>query len=219
MKPRLIPQPLTQWDYPETWHQYQLDPQILVAGVDEVGRGALFGPVVTAAVAMPIAAIGQLRQLGVRDSKQLSPRQRQALAMQIPPLVSAWHISFADVPTINRINIRQASLLAMHRAVVRLTPTPQHVLIDGQDSLPELHVAQTAVIQGDKHSALIGAASILAKVWRDRRIVQMAKTFPDYELERNKGYGTAAHRQAIQERGVTPLHREKFCLKILNSND
>lgn len=207
---------LSCWDNPPWWQQtHQLDGDRLVAGVDEVGRGALFGPVVAAAVVMPLAEIAGLRSLGVKDSKALSQRQRESLAQNLPAHGMVYHVSFADVPAIDQLNIRQASLLAMQRSLAGLSLTPAHVLVDGRDLIPGLDIPQTAVIQGDRQSALIGAASILAKVWRDRLIVRLAARFPGYDLAKNKGYGTAKHRQGLLQLGQTPLHRSQFCRKIL----
>ncbi len=206
------------WNNPACWQtNLQLAPDSLVAGVDEVGRGALFGPVVAAAVILPIKMITGLSQIDVRDSKKLSAKRRLELAPLIPPLVSGYHISFADVPTINHINIRQASLLAMERAAIRLPTFPAHFLVDGREKIPNLTIPQTTIIQGDNHSVVIGAASILAKVWRDSLIIRLAQKFPGYDLAHNKGYGTLKHRQGIQQRGLTPLHRAKFCRQWLVS--
>ncbi len=185
----------------------------LLAGVDEVGRGALFGPVVAAAVLMPIADIPGLSTLGVRDSKQLSAKRRQQLVPQIKATVLGWHISFAGVPEIECLNIRQASLLAMKRSLMKLSPPPDHCWIDGKDLIPACPFPQTALIRGDRRSPLIAAASILAKVWRDELMIRIAQRFPEYGLERHKGYGTAAHRLALENHGLSPLHRRHFCRK------
>ncbi|MBD2652927.1 MULTISPECIES: ribonuclease HII [Synechocystis] len=190
-----------------------------MAGVDEVGRGALFGPVVAAAVLVPIEAIDQLQALGVKDSKKLSPQRRAQLAQALPPYLHSYGISFADVPTIERINIRQASLLAMERAVQKLPVMPAYVLVDGRDRLPRIVSAQMAITGGDGKSLLIGAASILAKVWRDSLITRLAERFPHYDLASNKGYGTANHRQGLRQYGATPLHRPLFCRKIIEDLD
>jgi len=206
---------LSDFDRQEWWYQqHHLDGDRLVAGVDEVGRGALFGPVVAAAVLVPITAIASLRTLGVKDSKKLSFQQRESLAEHLTQLTT-YYISFADVPTIDQRNIRQASLLAMGRSIAGLPTVPAHLLVDGRDPIPGLTLPKTTVIQGDTHSALIGAASILAKVWRDRLIIRLASRFPGYDLANNKGYGTAKHRQGLQKLGKTPLHRALFCRKIL----
>ncbi len=188
-----------------------------MAGVDEVGRGALFGPVVAAAVLLPIGAIPKLRQLGVRDSKKLSPRRREELARQLPHYLMAHHVSFADVPTIDGTNIRRASLLAMERSIQRLGIVPDCILVDGRDTMANLPYPQLAITQGDNYSGLIGAASILAKVWRDNLIIRLAQRFPGYDLASNKGYGTVKHRQGLRLLGKTPLHREIFCRKTLQT--
>lgn len=206
------------YDDPEWWeNKYSLPGDRLVAGVDEVGRGALFGPVVAAAVVLPVENIPKLRELGIKDSKKLSPKRREDLVQQLPNYLTAYHVSFANVPTIDEINIRRASLLAMERAIQRLNTIPSWVLVDGRDTLPNLPYSQLAITQGDVHSALVGAASILAKVWRDRLIIRLAKRFPGYDLASNKGYGTPKHRQGLRTLGKTPLHREIFCRKALQN--
>jgi ribonuclease HII len=182
----------------------------LIAGVDEVGRGALFGSVVAAAVVLPISAIRQLIALGVKDSKTLSPVKRQALTQPIKDLVTGWQISAATVAEIDQFNILQASLLAMRRSVLDLPVTPDLCLIDGNFSIPNLSLKQKTVIKGDLRSPIIAAASILAKVWRDELITNLAAQYPEYDLARNKGYPTAKHRLAIAERGITPEHRRSF---------
>ncbi len=202
------------------WQESQgLSGDRLVAGVDEVGRGALFGPVVAAVVLVSIEAISQLQALGVKDSKKLSPQRRAELAQTLPHYLHSYGISFADVPTIDRINIRQASLLAMERAVQKLPVMPAYVLVDGRDTLPDIVMAQMAITGGDSKSLLIGAASILAKVWRDNLITRLAERFPGYDLASNKGYGTAKHRQGLKRYGTTPLHRRLFCRKIIENLD
>lgn len=192
---------------------------VWLAGVDEVGRGALCGPVVAAAVVMPARDLDSLGQIGVRDSKQLSPQRRQQLVTAIKVLVPGWHISFASVPEIERFNIRQASLLAMARALDRLPLAPDHCWVDGRDPIPQYLRPQTPLIRGDQQSPLIGAASILAKVWRDALMSRLSQRFPGYDLAANKGYATANHRRAIQDLGLTPLHRRQFCRRILTDSE
>jgi ribonuclease HII len=182
----------------------------LIAGVDEVGRGALFGSVVAAAVVLPLSAIPQLIELGVKDSKTLSPLKRQKLIQPIKGLVTGWQISFATVAEIDELNILQASLLAMKRSVLNLPVTPNLCLIDGNFSIPNLSLKQKTVIKGDLRSPIIAAASILAKVWRDELITNLADQYPEYDLARNKGYPTAKHRLAIARQGITPEHRRSF---------
>jgi ribonuclease HII len=186
----------------------------LIAGVDEVGRGALFGSVVAAAVVLPISAIPQLIELGVKDSKTLSPVKRQKLIQPIKDLVTGWQIGSATVAEIDELNILQASLLAMRRAVLNLPVTPDLCLVDGNFSIPNLSLTQKTIIKGDLRSPIIAAASILAKVWRDELITNLADQYPEYDLAQNKGYPTAKHRLAIARQGITPEHRRSFSLNI-----
>lgn len=181
-----------------------------VAGVDEVGRGALFGPVVAAAVILPPAAHLPLQQLGVTDSKRLSARRREQLVTPIQTWATATAVGLASVHDIERLNILGATLLAMERAVRRLSCVPDLCLIDGNQAIATLEIPQKTVIQGDQICLEIAAASILAKVWRDRLMVQLGRRYPGYGLDRHKGYGSAAHRQAIQQLGPSPQHRRSF---------
>jgi ribonuclease HII len=182
----------------------------VIAGVDEVGRGCLFGPVVAAAVILPDSATVALTEAGVTDSKLLSALQRQHLATHIKALTIAYRIGYASVREIDRLNILQASLLAMRRAVLRLQVQPDLCLIDGNQKIPGLGLPQQTVVKGDQTSLAIAAASIIAKVWRDELISRLAVRYPQYDLARNKGYGTAAHRQALQQFGPSPYHRMSF---------
>jgi len=181
-----------------------------IAGVDEVGRGALFGPVVAAAVVLPPAGYEALAALGVTDSKRLSPRRREQLYPQIGQWAVAVGIGSATVPEIQRLNILTASLLAMERAIAALGITPDLCRIDGNQPLRFQEISplpQVTVVKGDVHHLEIAAASIVAKVWRDRAIAALAAEYPGYDLERNKGYPTAAHRAALAKLGPSPLHR------------
>ena len=182
----------------------------LVAGIDEVGRGALFGSVVAAAVVLPLSTIPKLREIGVKDSKQLSPKKRQNLIEPIKTTVTHWYISQATVEEIDKLNILQASLLAMKRAVLALKPSPDICLVDGKFCIPDLSLPQKTVIQGDQKSLAIAAASILAKVWRDDLIVNLAQEYPEYDLVANKGYPTKKHRLALQKYGACDQHRMSF---------
>lgn len=182
----------------------------VIAGVDEVGRGALFGPVVAAAVILPESAAAELTALGVTDSKLLSPGQRDRLVEQIRRLATDCQIGIASVREIDRLNILQASLLAMRRAIARLSPPPDLCLVDGNQRIPGLLIPQQTIIKGDQGCLAIAAASIIAKVWRDRLIVRLSARYPSYDLATNKGYGTAAHRLALQAHGRTPQHRRSF---------
>ncbi|MDR3740505.1 MAG: ribonuclease HII [Terracidiphilus sp.] len=176
-----------------------------IAGVDEVGRGPVFGPVVAAAVILSRdCAID-----GLNDSKKLSEKKRLTLDTEIRSSAVAWAIASVDVETIDRINIRQASLLAMRRAVEQLALSPDYLLIDGVDTI-NWPCRQQSVIHGDATSVSIAAASILAKVYRDRLIVELDQQYPGYGLARHKGYGTAAHLAALKRLGPTPLHRRSF---------
>lgn len=182
----------------------------LIAGVDEVGRGALFGCVVAAAVVLPKSAVFELIALGVQDSKKLSFLQRQKLIQPIKETVTSWHISCASVAEIDRLNILQASLLAMKRCTIGLQIVPNICFVDGNFSIPRLNIPQITVIKGDSRSPVIAAASILAKVWRDRLIVDLSEQYPEYDLANNKGYPTAKHRLAIEQYGLSPYHRRSF---------
>lgn len=177
---------------------------VLVAGVDEAGRGPLAGPVVAAAVIMGSTVID-----GIGDSKQLSARQRERLFARIYAGATAVGVGYADVEEIDRINILQASLLAMQRAVAALSVAPDHALIDG-NHCPRLACATTAVIGGDATVVVIGAASIVAKVTRDRIMVELDRRFPVYGFARHKGYPTRDHLAALSQHGVSVVHRRTF---------
>lgn len=181
-----------------------------IAGVDEVGRGALFGPVVAATVILSDEASEQLVAQGMTDSKKLSPRRRLILMKQIRELATGFRVGMASVYEIDRLNILQASLLAMRRAVLGLPSAPQFCLVDGNQRIPSLPVLQRTVIKGDQSEPAIAAASILAKVWRDQLIVRLDQRYPGYDLASNKGYGSAKHRQALQKLGPTRQHRLSF---------
>lgn len=176
-----------------------------LAGVDEVGRGPLAGDVVAAAVILdpdvPIA--------GLDDSKKLSPKRRESLALEIREGALAWSLGRASVAEIDSINILQASLLAMHRAVDGLSLDPDYVLVDG-NRLPQWSYPSEPVIGGDASVPAIAAASILAKVQRDAEMVALEQTYPGYGLARHKGYPTREHLQALHRLGVTPIHRRSF---------
>ena len=182
----------------------------VIAGVDEVGRGALLGPVVAAAVILPDAVAPALKAAGVTDSKLLSAGERMELANQIRSSAIEYQIAYASVHEIDRLNILQASLLAMKRAIMRLSVSPQLCLIDGNQRIPGLTHPQQTIVKGDQRSLSIAAASILAKVWRDELITRLDQKYPQYQLASNKGYGTPAHRQAIQQFGLCRQHRRSF---------
>jgi ribonuclease HII len=196
----------------------QRSPFAAIAGVDEVGRGALFGPVVAAAVILP-ADTADLAAAGVTDSKRLTPSQRVALAQLIRAIAIDCQIGVASVGEIDRLNILQASLLAMRRAILRLSPSPDLCLIDGNQKVPILLIPQQTWVKGDQHSLAIAAASIVAKVWRDALITRLDSRYPGYDLAHNKGYGTANHRQALETLGITRYHRRSFAPCQLPSVD
>ncbi|HHJ12893.1 MAG TPA: ribonuclease HII [Gammaproteobacteria bacterium] len=175
------------------------------AGVDEVGRGPLAGPVVAAAVILDPECPVE----GLRDSKRLSEKRREALFDQICERALAWSLGRAEVEEIDRINILQASLLAMRRAVEGLAVKPERVLVDG-NRCPELDRPCEAIVKGDARVLAISAASILAKVTRDREMVAWEAEYPGYGLARHKGYPSKAHLEALRRLGVTPLHRRSF---------
>jgi len=176
----------------------------LVAGVDEVGRGSLFGPVVAGAVILD----SSYRIRGLRDSKLLEAERREVLAERIREHAVAWAVAAVDAARIDQINIYHASRLAMHEAVSQLQPAADHLLIDAMKL--DCNVPQRAIIHGDALSASIAAASILAKVHRDRMIEEWDPVFPLYGLRSNKGYSTPKHLKMLRERGPTPLHRLSF---------
>src|SRR5690349_13363152 len=176
----------------------------LVAGVDEVGRGSLFGPVVAAAVILDPG----FRIRGLRDSKLLLPERREGLAVRIREHAIAWAIAAVDAARIDQINIYHASRLAMRDAVIRLAPAADHLLIDALRI--DCDVPQFPIIHGDALSASIAAASILAKVERDRMMREWDPVFPAYGLASHKGYSTPKHVAALREFGPTPLHRQSF---------
>jgi ribonuclease HII len=177
---------------------------LMVAGVDEVGRGSLFGSVVAAAVILD----PQYRLRGLRDSKLLLPERREQLAPRIREHAVAWAVAAVDAARIDQINIYHASRLAMREAVMRLLPAPDHLLIDAMRL--DCDFPQQPIIHGDALSASIAAASILAKVERDRMMREWDEVFPEYGLASHKGYSTPRHLAALRELGPTPLHRQSF---------
>ena len=178
---------------------------ILVAGVDEVGRGPLIGPVVTAAVILdPDRPIE-----GLRDSKRLTEKRREALALEIREKAMAWALGRAEASEIDSINILQATLQAMARAVAALNPQPEKVFVDG-NRLPELPMPAVAVVGGDDSHPAISAASILAKVARDAEMIALDAQYPDYGFARHKGYPSKEHLAALTAHGPLAEHRRSF---------
>jgi len=177
-----------------------------VAGIDEAGRGPLAGPVAAAAV---ILDPGKLPR-GLNDSKQLTPGERDRLYDEILLHASAVSVAFASAAEIDQINIRQATFLAMRRALFALSAAPKYVLIDGNDLPPDLRVPAETIIKGDALIASIAAASIIAKVTRDRLMRRVCRLYPAYRFSQHFGYGTKAHIAAIAEHGPCPFHRLSF---------
>jgi len=177
-----------------------------LCGIDEVGMGCLAGPVVAAAC---IFREGQIPN-GIRDSKLLTAKRREELDVEIRETALSFAIASATVEEIDTINILQAARLAMRRAIGQLNHPPHYLLIDGRFPIKEIALPQQAIIKGDRKSVSIGAASILAKVFRDRLMAEMDTTYPGYGFAQHKGYGSELHRKAMQNLGVTPLHRKSF---------
>lgn len=177
-----------------------------IAGIDEAGRGPLAGPVVAAAVVLPPGLLIP----GVTDSKRLTERQRDRLFDAIIDAAVAWGVGIADERTIESLNILEASLLAMERAVQSLIPPPVYLLIDGPCAIPRVLLPQRAIIRGDLLSHSIAAASIVAKVTRDRMMCELHERYPQYNFRRHKGYGTAEHLARIREHGPCEAHRRTF---------
>lgn len=184
-----------------------------VAGVDEAGRGPLAGPVYAAAVILPEDA----RLDGINDSKKLSEKKREELFEKITDIAVAYAIFSVDEKEIDEINILNATHKAMNGAASELSVKPDYVIIDG-NSIKGMDLPHETVVKGDAKSISIAAASILAKVSRDRYITQMAEKYPQYGFEKHKGYGTKAHTDAILEYGVSPIHRKTFLKKLLGEN-
>jgi ribonuclease HII len=178
---------------------------ILIAGVDEAGRGPLAGAVYAAAVILD----PQRPIEGLADSKTISEKKREQLSVNIKQSALAWAIASASAEEIDNINILQASLLAMKRAIEQLQPAPEKILVDGL-YLPDIAIQGEAVIKGDSKHACISAASILAKVARDEELYRLDSIFPDYGFALHKGYPTKLHIEKIQQHGVLPIHRKTF---------
>ena len=179
-----------------------------IVGIDEAGRGALAGPVVAGAVILPI----NCQLSGVTDSKQLTPKKRAELFDEIHHTAVAVGVGCVENEEIDRINILQATMAAMAQAITEITPAPDYALIDGTH-LPEISLPAEAIPKGDLLIQSIAAASIIAKVTRDRLMVEFDETYPGYRFRVHKGYGTLAHRQAIAQLGPCPIHRRSFKLQ------
>lgn len=177
----------------------------LICGVDEAGRGPLAGPVCAAAVILPAEA----DLPGLNDSKKLSEKKREQLFPEIQRIALAWSVAFATVEEIEERNILGATMLAMNRAIAGLSLKPELALIDGNRN-KEIEMPSRCVVHGDARCASIAAASILAKVSRDRLMVELSREYPQYGFEQHKGYGTRAHYEALREYGPCPAHRPSF---------
>jgi len=179
------------------------------AGIDEAGRGALAGPVAAAALVFPPDETLTPALEGVRDSKQMTPAQRELWAGRLQTVALTWGVGFASAQEIDALGIVPATRLAVTRALEQLSLTPEHLLVDYL-VLPEIPIAQTALVKGDQRSLSIAAASILAKTARDSRLRHLEQEYPGYGLASHKGYGTAAHLAALKRLGPSPIHRLTF---------
>lgn len=184
----------------------------VICGVDEAGRGPLAGPVFAAAVILPDGHIIE----GVNDSKKLSEKKREMLFDKIIEECVCYSIGTASEKEIDEINILQATYLAMKRAVEELKIKPDYVLIDG-NRMPPLDIPAETIVKGDGKSASIAAASIIAKVSRDRYMLELAEKYPQYEFEKHKGYGTKLHYEKIAEHGISDIHRKSFLKKVIGN--
>lgn len=195
------------------WHKFENEAKSkgfnIVCGVDEAGRGPLAGPVCAAAVILPDGLIID----GLNDSKKISEKKREALYDVIKEKAVAYSIAMADEKEIDEINILQATFLAMRRAVEGLSVTPDFVLVDGNRD-PGLGIPTQTVIKGDALSASIAAASILAKVTRDRFMLEISEQYPEYQFPKHKGYGTKLHYEMLEKYGISPIHRRSFLKKL-----
>lgn len=189
--------------------------RLLLAGVDEVGRGPLAGPVITAAVMLDC----RHTIAGLTDSKQLTAKKRQLLDLEIRRHAHCYSIGWADVDEIDQLNILQATMLAMQRAVAGLTTRPNKVMVDG-NRVPDLPCEAEAIVGGDGLVAEISAASIVAKVYRDSLMADLHRQYPQYGFDKNKGYPTRMHREALLQYGAAPCHRRSFApvRNVIRSN-
>jgi len=188
------------------WYAYEAQAQkkgyYNICGVDEAGRGPLAGPVFAAAVILPHGLVIE----GLDDSKKISPQKREALFQVIQKEATAYSIAFATEQEIDEINIFNAAMLAMKRAVEGLSVVPSYVLVDG-NKMPDISIMAETVVKGDANSASIAAASILAKVARDKKLIELDEIYPEYGFSKHKGYGTKAHYEALIKYGPSPVHR------------
>ncbi|MGD8405771.1 MAG: ribonuclease HII [Anaerolineales bacterium] len=188
-----------------------------IAGFDEAGRGALAGPVTVAAVILPPNPRLTWTLAGVRDSKQMTPLQRETWAARIKSVALAWRVEFASVDEIDQLGIARGTRLAAARVLENLIILPEYLLLDFRLSLPESPLPQTALVKGDQLSLSIAAASVLAKTTRDALMRALDAQYPGYGLGKNKGYGTQTHRSALMRLGYSTVHRKSFVIKELRS--
>lgn len=194
-----------EWELRMAFDDVFANQQVLV-GIDEVGRGPLAGPVVASAVILP----PHIELLGLKDSKKLSAQKREVLYEGIQEVALAIGVGIVDSARIDEINILQATFEAMRQALSQIDVPYECILVDGDKEIPQVNGTQHAIIGGDNKSASIAAASVIAKVTRDRMMEEYAKLYPDYEWESNKGYGSFKHYEGIRCKGITPLHRKSF---------
>ena len=193
------------------WPHYKF-----IAGLDEAGRGALAGPVAVGAVILPNDKTLLSRTLaGVRDSKQMTPLERESLAPRIQEVALAWSVAFASADEIDSLGIVHATRLAALRALNGLSLSPQYLLTDFRLELPQLELSQTSLVKGDVLCLSIASASVLAKTARDELMRELDLHYEVYELGKHKGYGTQAHRSALKQLGISPIHRKTFQVKEL----
>ncbi len=191
-------------------HQYAKSGCQRIIGLDEAGRGTWAGPVAAGAVCLPIERRDlQKLLIGVRDSKQMTARQRVALAEKIKEVALAWGVGSASAAEIDDLGIVPATKLAMRRALETTQLQPDCLLLDSL-AWPEMNIPQICIVKGDSHSLTIAAASVLAKVWRDEQMHTLAQQYPDYGFAQHKGYGTPAHLAALHAHGPSPIHRMSF---------
>lgn len=198
---------LSMWDIENTLFSEDYD---IIAGVDEAGRGPLAGDVYAAAVILPKGLIIE----GLNDSKKISEKKRDLLYDVIKEKAVAWAVATASVDEIDEYNIRNATYIAMNRALSDLKTKIDYVLVDG-DCIKDCKYPYSCVVKGDSKSASISAASILAKVTRDRYMLQLAEEYPRYQFEKHKGYGTALHIEMLKKYGASPVHRKTFIKKFV----
>lgn len=182
----------------------------IICGIDEAGRGPLCGPVVAASVILPKGLYIE----GLNDSKKISEKKREHLYNEIVEKSIAYSVGVSDVKVIEEVNILNATRLAMKQAVEGLKVVPEFALVDAEKKVP-INIPYTPIIKGDSLSCSIAAASIIAKVTRDKMLIEMDKEYPEYGFLKNKGYGTKSHIEAIKQHGICPIHRPSFCKKFV----